>query len=70
MKTLFIKLGLEVNTLFIELGLEVLTPPVIWCDNQCAITLSSNLVFHACITHTKIDVHYIRDQVAAKHVTI
>lgn len=52
------------KTLFTKLGLEILAPPIIWCDNQSVLALSSNLMFHARTRHIEIDVYYIKDQVA------
>lgn len=58
------------KTLFVELGLEVLTPPIIWCDNQSVLALSSNPMLYAHIKHIEIDAYYIKDEVTVKHVIV
>lgn len=59
-----------IKTLFIELGLTLSFPPIIHCDNQSVGFLASNPIFHAYTKLIEIDVHYIRDQISAKNVTI
>lgn len=41
------------------------TIPVIWCDNIGATSLAVNQIFHARTKHIEIDVHFIRDHIAA-----
>ena len=56
--------------LFSEIGLTLSEVPVIWCDNQSAGSLASNPVFHARTKHIELDVHYVREQVAAQHLKV
>jgi hypothetical protein len=40
-----------------------LDPTLIYCDNQCCVKLSENLVFHDKSKHIEIKYHYIREMV-------
>ncbi|KAK6124927.1 hypothetical protein DH2020_041338 [Rehmannia glutinosa] len=59
-----------IKSLFVELGFTLKSPTVIWCDNESAISLASNPVFHAKTKHIEIDVHYIRDKVCQQEVDV
>ena len=41
-----------------------------WCDNQGAIALTYNLVYHAKTKHVELDIHFIREKVAAKKIVV
>lgn len=59
-----------IQHLFQELGIGVNNTPVLWCDNMSAGALSSNPVFHARTKHIEIDVHYVRELVAEKKLSV
>ncbi|XP_071699526.1 uncharacterized mitochondrial protein AtMg00810-like [Rutidosis leptorrhynchoides] len=46
-----------------DLGLNDLGPVELHYDNQAALHIAANPVFHARTKHIKVDCHYIRDQV-------
>ncbi|GKC36578.1 hypothetical protein Tco_1048962 [Tanacetum coccineum] len=51
------------TTLLKDLGLKDLHPVTLHCDNQAAIHIATNPVFHARTKHIEVDCHYVRDQV-------
>ena len=46
------------------------TTPVLFCDNQSAVSIAHNLVFHSCTKHMEIDVFFVREKVLAKKLSI
>ncbi|GKE83152.1 ribonuclease H-like domain-containing protein, partial [Tanacetum coccineum] len=43
---------------------------LVYCDNVSTVYLSCNPVQHQCIKHIEIDIHFVRDLVAAGHVRV
>ena len=50
--------------------IPLLSPPTVWCDNQSAIALATNPVYHAQTKHIEIDFHFIREKIQNKDVQI
>ncbi|XP_031247247.1 secreted RxLR effector protein 161-like [Pistacia vera] len=57
-------------SLFSEIGVTLSEIPVIWCDNQSAGSLASNLVFHGRTKHIELDTHYVREQVTSNNLKV
>ena len=53
-----------------DLCISLAFPPILHCDNLGAISLASNPVFHARTKHVEVDVHFIREKVLNKDVSI
>ena len=49
--------------LLTELGIDKLTPITLYCDNQSAVHIARNPVFHERTKHIDIDCHFTRDKV-------
>ncbi|KAE8703804.1 hypothetical protein F3Y22_tig00110462pilonHSYRG00109 [Hibiscus syriacus] len=58
------------STLLAELGLQQHGRSVIWCDNTGAVAMSANPVYHAQSKHVDLDVHFIREKVAAQQLSV
>ena len=58
-----------IHTLLTELQVSF-TTPVIFCDNQSAVSIAHNPVFHNRTKHMEIDVFFVREKILAKQLTI
>uniref|UniRef100_A0A2N9I850 Reverse transcriptase Ty1/copia-type domain-containing protein n=1 Tax=Fagus sylvatica TaxID=28930 RepID=A0A2N9I850_FAGSY len=48
-----------------DIGIHLPNPPVLFCDNTSALHMTVNPVFHARTKHIELDVHFVREKVAA-----
>ncbi|GAV86084.1 hypothetical protein CFOL_v3_29517 [Cephalotus follicularis] len=56
------------RSLLLEMGLLVSKPIKMFCDNQAAIYIASNPVYHEPTKHIEVDCHFVRDAVMKKLV--
>ncbi|GJZ82974.1 pentatricopeptide repeat-containing protein [Tanacetum coccineum] len=53
-----------------ELHTLLFTATLVYCDNVSAVYMSANTVQHQRTKHIEIDIHFVRDKVAAGHVRV
>ena len=56
------------RTILQEFGLLTQDPTPLYCDNQAAIHIASNPVFHERTKHIEVDCHFVRSKVESKDI--
>ena len=51
------------HQLLMEVGIKTPVLTKLWCDNQVALHIASNPVFHERTKHIKIDCHFVREKI-------
>ncbi|GJY57619.1 ribonuclease H-like domain-containing protein [Tanacetum coccineum] len=59
-----------IRNLLRELHTPLFTATLVYCDNVSAVYMSVNPVQHQRTKHIEIDIHFVRDKVAAGHVRV
>ncbi|GKD28342.1 ribonuclease H-like domain-containing protein [Tanacetum coccineum] len=57
-----------IRNLLRDLHTSLFTATLVYCDNVSALYMSANPVQHQRTKHIEIDIHFVRDKVAAGHV--
>ena len=59
-----------IQMLLKDLHIPLLFYPIVLCDNQSAIALATNLVYHTHIKHIEVAFHFIQEKVVNSDVKI
>ena len=51
------------HQLLMEVDIETPVPVKLWCDNQAALHIVSNHIFHERTKHIEIDCHFVREKI-------
>lgn len=52
-----------IRGLLLDLGVRVKGPTNLFCNNDAALKLATNPIFHERMKHIEVDCHYTRDKI-------
>ena len=59
-----------IHQLLMEVGIKTPVPTKLWCDNQTALHIASNHVFHERTKHIEINCHFVREKIQLSLISI
>ena len=59
--TQFVYKIMRIHQLLMEVGIKTSLPTKLWCDNQAAMHIASNPLFHERTKHIEIDCYFVRE---------